>query len=517
MSLADLETPKAGRNLRELKDGAPIICKDDEEDDCDMLTALIGCGAREVFEDPRDTGALNCLFSVLSYILGGGAKQQFTGTGIEQKRLVKYSRQCLMRCLEIGDQGHSTGMTGWVDHEQSGPLCRIVAETPFALLHRLACSHVREGKWNSAERILRSLVLRSEQQLPLYHPTVLVSLLDLAALCSINGNVLFAEALVSRASERLTAYLTEMESAHMGHLDQCASVNSNVGGDLCQLDNGRDAFSMLSAFVENFQVLLQREMVALLGEDDEYVLAYRLLLGDSLVVLANCTSASNMSFGRTDTDVTAKKALSFWGLAFVHYRSAFQGFVARKGLEDPNTACAAYGSARCLRELGKSEQALTVLSTVAKVLFDGAVTKSDDQAVKAGKKRTGDQERGQRHSFLPSTTLSHTKTYHHRREIRQLRSSSMCYWLMAVLIAESQPNEGGRVKALKFLQRASVSLQRALGFSASSNDESSRATCVDWLRKIEDEAKSILQPMRPQVMRNPAYTRTTARRLTAKA
>lgn len=494
VSIADLETPKAGPALRQLRD-PPVICKD--EGDCDMLTALIGCGARKVWKDPRDAGSFNCLFAILSCVLSQDKKDRSladnsaSGT-VPSDELVELSRACLRRCLEIGDQGHCTGMTGWVEHQLSGPLRRMCTETPFALLHRLACSHIREGNWVEAEGVFRSLVLRSEQQLPLYHPTVLVSLLDMAAVCAKNSKPRLAEKLVSRAAERLASYLSEMEATHIGHLDQCAVV-ARSGGYLCQMDQGRDALSMLKAFVEGFQAHLQRELLALMGANHEIVLIHRTFIGDAFAVLANCTTASDASFGRADTE--SKNSKSFWGLAFVHYRAAFHGFVKHKGLEDPSTACAAYGSARCLRELGETEKALTVLSTVAKVLFERATDGTDhvdgEEGIPTVREATPKERKL---TFLPSASLRQSRPSY-RTETRRLLSSALCYWLMAVLTAESQQNDEGRVRALKILHKASVSLQRALKVTPA--DDEFRTTCIDLLRMIEDEAKSILQPIRP--------------------
>jgi hypothetical protein len=494
-SIADLETPKAGRALRQVH-GAPDMSSK-EEGDCDLLAALIGFGARTVWKDPRDAGSFNCLFSVLSFVLRQDSKvrsQANSASGtVPSEELVELSRACLRRCLVLGDQGTCTGMTGWVEHQLSGPLRRMSTETPFTLLHRLACSYASSRKWIEAEDIFCALLLRSEQNFPLYHPTVLIALLDLAAVSVKNSKQHFAKMLVARVAERLASYLAEMECAHMAYLDQCIVIN-RPGGYLCQMDEGRDALSMLKAFVESFQAHLHREFVGLITDKHEIVLIHRTFLGDAFSVLANCTTASNMVIGRSDSKLNS--SASFWGVAFVHYRAAFQGFVQSKGLEDPSTACAAYGAARCLRELGATEKAMTVLSTVTKVLFDRADQESSQADEPESKNATQNRLRaGRQLTFLPSASLSRSRLSY-RMETRRLFSSALCYWLMAVLAADSQQDEEGRLRALKLLHKASVSLQRSLKITPT-DDDASRTTCIELLRKIEDEARSILQPIGP--------------------
>jgi hypothetical protein len=248
---------------------------------------------------------------------------------------------------------------------------------------------------------------------------------------------------------------------------------------------------MLKAFVEGFQAYLHRELVGLIGANHEIVLIHRTFLGDAYAVLANCTTAFNTSFGRPDSEFDS--AASFWGLAFVHYRLAFQGFVQNKGLEDPSAACAAYGSARCLRELGETEKALAVLSTVAKALFDRTEESNQTEQAEGINLANNFPQKGRQFTFLPSASRSRSRLSY-RMETRRLLSSAQCYWLMAVLTADSQQDEEGRVRALKLLHKASVSLQRSLKITPT-DDHSSRTTCIELLRKIEDEAKSILQPI----------------------
>lgn len=66
---------------------------------------------------------------------------------------------------------------------------------------------------------------------------------------------------------------------------------------------------------------------------------------------------------------------------------------------------------------------------------------------------------------------------------------------MAILSLDQAPNEEGRVRALSYLHAASVSLQSALNRLSDVDDRPTRATCIQFLAMIEDEALQISEPI----------------------
>lgn len=71
---------------------------------------------------------------------------------------------------------------------------------------------------------------------------------------------------------------------------------------------------------------------------------------------------------------------------------------------------------------------------------------------------------------------------------------ALCLWLMSILSADKCKDDEGRNRAFRFLHTSSVSLQLALT-EMHYGDEKTRTICIDFLEKIELEAKSLSKIM----------------------
>jgi len=461
----------------------------------DILAALLGHGVLMTRRNPRDVAAFSCLNALISFALGGeelGDVNLFADKTVENAdTLIDLSRKCLLRCLSISNQATSTGMTGWLEYGASSPLGRV-AERPFSCLHGLGCTYAREGRWDDAEDILRALVSRCEQQLPLYHPTTLTALLDLAAAAMMNNRISSAVPILTRVADRLFYYLSESEDSYLFYLDRSAK-KGRPGEARFVLGEGADSILMLTDFANLLQSHLEREMVAILGEDHEIVLLHRSFLADTLSVLANCEDAAKASIG-LHFDEQSSRIGKYWRLAFLHYQAAFKGFSKNKGLDDPSSVAAAYGAARCLHALRESTKALELLSTVASALEASLDASKSQRSMSMVATPHEGSSGAQRKSvaFLPCTSMESLRALEGNRCGSIQASRALCLWLMAVLTANRSPGEEGRKESLNLLHGAWKSLQLALK-DIPESDESSRDTCIELLRKIEDEAKAVLE------------------------
>jgi hypothetical protein len=494
-----METPKAGRTLREIRDLRAVEVPVDlqlrlqpttsnegllaeistirsESLLKDVWHSLVRQAVNDIEHNPRDVAALHCLLSIIVFAIRmdypmdneeSRPSCSALGTRGSKEEILDYLTFLLKRCLAISYQDSAAGMTGWVATVESNSAATHVSDRPLEILHDIGACFAAEGHWTKAENVYRTLVLRSERQLPLYHPTVIASMLDLAA-CALanNARVDFANKVMSRTSERVSAYLAEMEHSHAMHLQQCL-VQNKSGLLMFEIDSGRRALSMLEAFTDRFEKLRHRRLMGLLSPEHDIVLVQRCLLADSLVVLANC-------WALTELWVTEKRSAVYWRSAFGHYRAVFQAYTKILALDDCRVAAAAYGCARCLRELGKVSEALQVLSPVAKALSHSHAPPTRTQR--------------QTLNFLPLPVVTELEGVDRRMQAAQ------CQWLLAVLTAEHQPDDDGRTKALKCLHKASIALRHILDSRVA--DDPRRTECIRLLQQVEEEARRIFHPLR---------------------
>lgn len=250
---------------------------------------------------------------------------------------------------------------------------------------------------------------------------------------------------------------------------------------------------MLRAFVNIFQRQLSREFIALLGPDHVIALVNKSFVADAFAVLANCLAASN----RTRLEDGCKSGHSYyWSLAYLHYKDVFKGWVKSRGLGHPSTAAVACSIARCLRELGKLDEALQILNSVVSFL-GGQPLDTKDTTTDTNVISKEDLERCDilPLSFLPPSVSGSVDRLSVRRRLYccQQQAAVLCLWLMAVITVERSPDERGRIRALSLLHGASEGLQLAIQ-EIGDDDEQSRGACLEMYDCVELEARNLFQP-----------------------
>ena len=414
--------------------------------------------------------------------------QSIVGTpSFDPSRLVDVSGEALLRGLTIANQASSRGMIGWLEYGSSSFLDRT-AGRPLDILQKLAYQHALRREWEASIDILRTLVLRCEQHLPLYHPVTLASMLDLAVTCSSASEHPMARHIVVEVSERLAFYLAEQESAYM---EFHYSLRSGNGGDDVRFEplTGADHVVMLRSFASLFGELVHRDYLQLFGDENEILLINHCLAGDTYTVLANCLALSEAGAGKNAfAPETCESSKKYWSTAFRHYRRAFVGWT-RSGykLSHPNVSAAACSMARCLRELKESDKATTILTSVV-----GATT---CESIGGDMPR-----RREREHFIedhPPSTSSFLLPHHAPSSVGQLsdtftdEATALRLWHMAAYAVETNPDERGRIRALSLLHASSEALQRAL----EENDGPSNTRRMEMLQCVEEEARELFAPL----------------------
>jgi hypothetical protein len=468
--------------LGKLKDSSTILRGD-------VLLAILERGSSEAASNPRDLAAFSCLHALLAYVNKHKHSDEMQTFGVNHASdVIKHSQQCLLRCLMISNQAISKGMTGWLEYGKSNELDRL-ADRPFVVLRQIAYSYGRLGQWEDAESVLLANAIRCEQHLPLSHPTTLTSLLDVAITASRLGKLSFSERIVSRVAQRLSTYLSDVESVYTSHLSTTLPSGVKPGDTIFRIEHGRNACSLLREYVSLFRTQLGRDMVALVDSNDEIVLINHCFVADTLLVLANCLAAAKSLLG-SGPDTVGEDDARYVKLAFAHYELAFNGLSICKGVDDPNTIKSAYGLARCLREFGETKKALRLLSLVI-TLTERNVTAPEPRAPSLPTAASSSEEAGPTTRFLP---FSSSKVNSNDRRAAKHTSSALCLWLMAVLSLDQGTLEDGREQAFSYLHAASVSLQSALNAVSRTDDEATKTMCIRFLAMIEDEAMKISEP-----------------------
>jgi tetratricopeptide (TPR) repeat protein len=461
--------------------------------DMDFYKALLMHGAQVISDNARDVPSFYSMHAIFAFLSESERIESPPHLGLDAfvtpEKMVKLSRQCLFRCLVISNQAASTGMLGWLEYGSSVQCLRDI-ERPFELQHAIACNYAHRQMWRDAEDALKALVMSLEQQFPPYHPTTLAALLDLAAVSSVISNDTFATRTLTRVSQRLSFYLSKVEDSFLSHRDE--NITDREASDVVfRIDHDRDWLSMLTTFVSTFESDLDREIVRIIGSDCHIALVHHCFVADALAVLANCiaTATANKP-SRSGMGRDTSRDVHYWRQALFHYRHALEGFTRKLGLNDPNVAAAAYGAARCLRELGRTEEALQVLSKIVKLSEQALVTESSIATKSAP--RNAESGRDQKTiSFLPQRCFRRRKPTKSRIHSCNRMSSALCFWLMAALTADTNPDERGWDRSLSLLRSASNSLQAGLK-EIPKGDASTKAAYIEFLQRLEDEAKNLL-------------------------
>ena len=206
---------------------------------------------------------------------------------------------------------------------------------------------------------------------------------------------------------------------------------------------------MLMSFISRLEELMDRDFSFFLGETSETTLISHCFLADSMTVLANCLSMNE----------PGQDSVMVWTHALKHYRTAFEGWAKEgRGLSHPSIISAACGLCRCLRELDKLDQAISILSAIASALntkptkWELSVCYQESIALPSA-------------SFLPPASRSRTNSLENQLCSESELSAAQCLWYLAVYSVERNPDERGRIRALSLLHASSESLRRALNLA----------------------------------------------------
>lgn len=447
----------------------------------DVFLSILEAAASETTRHPRDFPTHCCCYFILRTVLHNPTDErniESLGFGVKNRKdLAKYTNLCLQRALKISNQAMSVGMYGWLEYGTRSPLARLLVQ-PFNLLRLLAYDYARLGEWDKAAETLTSQFLRCEQQLPRYHPTTLICMIDLAVASRRIGEDDFASRLLSQTAARLSDYLKEMEKDFLSCLAKSTKLGGKPGDTVVRIEHGRDALLMLRSFVSIMRREMKREMVEIASNNDEAILANHCFFGEALCILVNCKSASRALVGcpkrlRTECD-------PLWKEAADHFSFSLDGLLLRQDISSMSVARSAFGVARCLRELNESDKALEILSIIAAQHLGPCKANVAEQETSIGIPES------QRKQFL----------YVPRKVTPSLLKNivaSICLWLMAALALDSSPDEEGRGIAFRYLHAASVNLQTAL--NGAEEDDPNRSSYIQFLSLIEDEALQIAEPI----------------------
>ena len=471
----------------------------------DMLGAVMEAGASEASANPRDLPSFYCLYLLATrqkslYEVGRAGQQGFSSKQDLKKDsehsedacsdMTILSKKLLLRSLAISNQATSVGMVGWLEYGSSNQLERTL-NLPFEVLQRLACNLGGNGDWGKASDVLSSLVMRCEQHLPAYHPTTLSSMLDLAGALTMASEYSLAKGMVQRTSDLLAVYLSEHESMFFDRRHSQVLFKHNPEA-VFRVDDGADAIGLIKAFTTAFHKELSREFLSLIGPEHKITLLNHMLVADAFGVLANCLSAGESSLIRGKRKSKKSGYQYYWSLAYIHYQRALKGWVKIGTLSHPNAVSAAYSVARCLRELGKPDQALKVLESLVPCIDVLESGQSRSESVE--KEITRDPFASI--TFLPplSSSESQGKVVFSIPICRKEQLMVNCLWMMAALTVEQSPDERGRMRALNLLHSASKALRRVLG-RTEDMDDVTRRTCLELYECVEEEARLLFEPI----------------------
>jgi hypothetical protein len=276
-----------------------------------------------------------------------------------------------------------------------------------------------------------------------------------------------------------------MEKGVLLNLSKSTKVVGKASDTVVRIEHGRDALTMLQAFVSIMRQEMKREMVdiVMLAESNEAILINHCFLGEAICILANCRAASRALSGCRKELRGAHDPL--WTEAASHFHLALSGFIVQQDLKSMVVARAAFGLTRCLRESNESEKALEILSLVTSRHLQSGQTSSSRTGSVVGSASTPYPPDKR---FLRCTPKNETPSV-----LLQQVIASLCLWLMAALALDRSPDEDGRGLAFRYLHAASVSLQTTLG--QASEDDPLRSSYIQFLSMIEDEALQIAEPI----------------------
>lgn len=475
-----------------------VRSSDSSSNEDDIVLAIICAGSSFATDHPRDSAAFFCLYSGFESLI---ARYHLLGHRNEQ--MYAHSRDCLLRCLELSNQSTSNGMIGWLEYGEEDCVTSQQIK-PTMVLEQLAKSCVRKEDWKEAESIMWMVLLKYESRLDSHHPCLVSAMLLLG---SISRRVDFGDrrggVLLSSASQRVTQFLLAAEMDCFSYLNSCNANRPRVLKPIFCIERGPETLQNLYRFVSSFQECFRKDQNHLIDFDVETKSLQHRLYADSLAVLANTLYVSQVQHGYKPV-IDREDPSHYWKLGFAHYRLAFQGYSQNHGFEDVRVSGTAYGMARCLRELGRSAEALELLSLVISSLE--TIPNIDDSVVQPTRARlqrsrttptSNESPKDPKKAPRPLARLFHLQFQSNHKitatpRVQHHTTRACCLWLMAILMIDRTPTESSQ--PFRLLHAASVSIQLALNElpdDVSAGIEQLRFQCVEFLELIEHEAKRI--------------------------
>jgi len=467
---------------------------DDVEDisSLQLLDLLLDVACSNVSNAPNDIALYFCLHQIY-YERFNLSKKSF-----DKGKAVK----ALEASLDIIEHSNAVGMFGWLVYGTSNVLDRML-ERPFEALNDLACFHASQNNWHTSADVLRSIVLRCEQHLPLYHPITIAALVDLSASLQNLGDNNSATKISRRASRRLKMYLQEQENACFMMHDMQSS-NRNPNDKVVQYKYhklvGLDHLAMLQAFVGNMRYLKRRKMMSILGTDHPMYLLFICFLGDSHSVLAASlefeSKQYSLSFNLTEKDRLYRESQTSWSVAGSFYRTALKGWSWLYGTHHPNIPATTCSMARCLHELGRTSEAIRVLLSVTSARN---VLNQKPRCTQTTRNHQGIDDVSDVVSHADSSILSlNPPNFDSERansslqiNLRYGQSIAICKWSIAVYTLKENPNEGSKIKALSLLERAKEDLVQESRRFGKTGDTSIDIVTEDLLNTLKKESQRL--------------------------
>lgn len=420
----------------------------------DLIDLLLEAACNSIDENPNDTALYNCIHEIYS------RRYRLSRSTVDHDNAVK----ALETSLEITDHANLVGMTGWLGYGKSNVLDRVL-ERPYFTLFNLAAFYAMNKDWKTSVSVLRSLLLRCEQHLPLYHPITIVTLLDLSAGLSMVDNHKSGQNYRKRAWSRLTLYLREQQEAclHIHSMHRCAESEPFEYYKLVGLDH----FSMLTSFCGYMRSLLRRKLLRAIPEDHPIAVLNAVFVADSLLVLANC-------FKNSDINAFNKEQhQKLYAIAAEDFRNILNRSVLSKGSFHPSTISISCGLANCLVGLDKTTEALNLLSSI--------ISPSLQQLNRSSNMTRNSEMLASNEPFDIDYNIIANKIDLSLRE-----STAFAMRLFANLHLKVMPSAEGRVSGTGLLRKA-------LEIISESRDESETKVSKSLRRLLKKEIKELVE------------------------
>jgi hypothetical protein len=409
--------------------------RNEEDKSLDLLEYALKNASMDISARPHDASLYLCIHDL--YV------ERFLRTKSEADK--KNAEKAILRSIEMIENANAIGMVGWVGYGKRHVLDRAL-ERPFETQSNLASFYGLTNNWNASVSVLRSLILRCDQHLPLYHPITITTLVDLAAALLENGESDLAFKFCRRARDRLLMYLHEQDEACSRM--QTMRKSSSTDHDRSQNEEyyklvGLDHLDMLKVFAKNMNDLLSRKMMSVQRWCHPMRLLFFCFVGDSFSVLASNISreSDKLRDSQAQSEYCAESE-STWTMAGKYYKQALRGWAKIKEPNHPDIMSTACSLARCLSELGRKREALRLLSSIvesAKRALDVEQTSSQEDGVTTC-------------GISPAPSSDLEKKPNQRYTTNTVETLVVCVWSMAVYTMEDRPNEEGRVRAMGFLK-----------------------------------------------------------------